>query len=267
MATPIANPPASGVDVARECLYQFLAALLRDPRSAAGQAIEEAAAVELSLAAVDLLREEAQANPVPLGFGELRAEHLDLRALLAELDCSATERQAQYDRVFGLAVPKECPPYETEYHASGDTFFRSQQMADVAGFYRAFGIMPVRQPPERPDSLPLELEFMAFLLMKRRLASQSDAGLEEEELARLCEDAERAFFRDHLVWWVPAFAAGLRSKAETGIYAALARFLAAWLPAERGRLNVPAPRLPVQPEVSSEPDTSESCEGCSALSA
>ena len=148
--------------------------------------------------------------------------------------------------------------YETEYHASKEAFFRSQQLADVAGFYCAFGVRPATASPERPDYLPLQLEFMAFLLLKKRLA----ADAKHEEQQKVCAQAESDFFRDHLVWWVPSFTTGLRRRAESGLYAALAQTLAAFLPTERHRLGVDAPGLPVVPKLIESPEEQSACASC-----
>src|SRR5262249_16104379 len=149
---------------------------------------------------------------------------------------SASELRAEYDRIFGLVLCRECPPYETEYHPSAETFLRAQQLADIAGFYRAFGLEPSRSRPERPDHIALELAFMAFLGRKGR---EAQSGAEKAEEVRVCADAQRKFFRDHLAWWLPFFTTGLRHKAEHGFYAEVGRALAAFLPLERSRLNVP----------------------------
>ena len=69
---------------------------------------------------------------------------------------------------------------------------------------------------------------MAFLLMKGREALASVEDPDADERAEICDRAQRDFFRDHLAWWVPTFAAGLRRKAGGGYHDALAGALAAW---------------------------------------
>jgi len=247
------------LDVARECVYRFLAAALSDPWSGRWQLLFEHESHALVRAAADLLRREAAADSTP-GIGELAAEHLDFARLLDRLPQTASELRAEYDRTFGLILCRECPPYETEYHPAEETFFRSQQLADIASFYRAFGLEPSRTRPERPDHVALELEFMAFLLTKKRLAGEStDEAINKSEV---CVDALAKFFREHLAWWLPAFATGLRRKAEDGFYAAVGEVLAALLPMERAHLHVAAPRLPLQPALIEQPEEQSGCVGC-----
>src|SRR5262249_47366703 len=163
--------------------------------------------------------------------------------------------RAAYDVVFGHVTSRECPPYEAEYHSTSEPFFRSQQMADVAGFYRAFGLELSHAHPERPDHVALELEFLAFVLLKRPLAlAGPGTNAEKDEQVSVCDAAERTFFRDHLAWWLPSFATGLRRKAGHGVYAELGQVLAAFLPVERRRFGVPAPRLPVQASLEPRPE-------------
>jgi TorA maturation chaperone TorD len=262
---PAAEPAAeAAIDLARECLYRFLAAALTDPSADSWDLLRDAGARRLAADAADLLRQEAGAGPVALGFGELPADGLDLTLVLAELGRSREGLTAEHDRVFGLVPSPECPPYETEYHATAEPFFRAQQLADVAGFYRAFGLESSRGRPERPDHLAMELEFMAFLLLKKRLASSGSADDNEGAArARVCAEAEATFFRDHLAWWVPSFATGLRRKADGGLYAAVGRVLAALVPCERRRFGVAPPRLPLQAALIERPEEQAGCAGCS----
>lgn len=254
---------AEALDLARECVYRFLAVVFGDPYAAKWSLALDAVNQLLAQQAADLLREEAGTEPMPLGIGELPAEQLDLLPLLNELAKPLPELRAEYDQVFGLVLARECPPYETEYHATSEAFFRSQQLADIAGFFRAFGLEPSAAAPERPDHLALELEFMAFVLMKKRLALAA-ADEEGTERAVVCDEAQASFFREHLAWWVPAFVAGLRRKAGDGLYDAAGRVLAALTAVERRRFNIPAPRLPLQPAFIERPEEQPGCVGCQA---
>jgi TorA maturation chaperone TorD len=252
------------IDLARECLYRFLAAALTDPRANGWELLADPESGAIAARAAELLREEATNEPAALGFGELPPGDLDLAPLLAELGRPRDEQAAEYDRVFGLVPSRECPPYETEYHATAEPFFRAQQLADVAGFYRAFGLEPSRGCPERPDHLALELEFMAFLLMKKRLAARAADGENGgSDRVQVCADAEANFLRDHLAWWVPSFATGLRRKAGGGPYAALGRVLAALMPIERLRYGVASPRLPLRAAPIEPPEEQSGCSACS----
>jgi TorA maturation chaperone TorD len=107
-----------------------------------------------------------------------------------------------------------------------------------------------------------ELEFLAHLLFLRRLAD--DGSPTGGERTGVCEDAARRFFRDHVAWWVPSFATGLCRRAGTGPYAALGRALAAFLPAERGRLGIKAPQAPVRPARPERSEEDAGCAGCAA---
>ncbi|HEY7311483.1 MAG TPA: molecular chaperone TorD family protein [Gemmataceae bacterium] len=243
--------------VASEFLYHFLAAAVSDPFMSDVSLVLNADGRRLAISATELLRQEASESPIPLGFGELPPSRLDWTSLSIDAPLSLNDLRAAHADVFGLVLPRECPPYETEYCSSAEAFFRAQQLADIAGFYRAFGIQTTHASPERPDHLALELEFMAFLLRKERLACTA-------EQTCVCADAQRSFLRDHLAWWVPSFAAGLRRKAERGFYATVAQVLAAFMPAERARLGVAAPSLPMRPALIERPEEQAGCTGCVA---
>jgi len=247
---PVETLPRSAADdLARECVYRFLAAVAGGPYSGWGRALD-ANGQDLAIDAAAWLLSGCDA------FGRLAEE---LRAPREAL-------RTQYDQVFGLVVPRECPPYETEYYPTEETFGRSQQMADAAGFYRAFGIEPSRSSPERPDHLALELEFMAFLLTKKRLALGDEAAVPEAgERTDLCDRAGRDFFRDHLAWWVPAFVAGLRRKSQGGYLHALADVLAAWVLEECRRLDISAVLRPVRPQLIEQPEDQSGCAACPLL--
>jgi len=233
-------------DLARECLDRFLSAVVTGPYTAVWDRALAAENQGLALEAWRWLRAESDVY--------------DLPRLVEELQAPLDVLRSEYDRVFGLAAPKECPPYETEYYPTQEIFGRSQQLADVAGFYRAFGIEPVQSSPERPDHMALELEFLAFLLLKKRLAlATTDLDPDAGEQASVCERAYRDFFRDHLAWWVPSFATGLCCKAADGYHSVLARVLTGWVTAECRRLDIAAVLRPVRPEMIEGPEEQSGC--------
>jgi TorA maturation chaperone TorD len=256
-------PETDAVDLARECLYRFLSAVVTGPYDDGWFRVLDTHSQELASSAAELLRAVADPGANSLGPCELGVEDLDLAGLLANLRKPIGDLRTEHDHAFGLVIPRECPPYETEYFPSSENFARSQQMADIAGFYRAFGVEPSADRPERPDHLGLELEFMAVLFMKKRMAlASAETNADATEQASVCERAERDFFRDHLAWWVPTFASGLSRKAKGGYLRALARVLAAVVPVERRRLDIPVSSGPTRPDFIERPEEQSGCASC-----
>ena len=244
------------LDIAFETLYRFAAAGLTDPRRDLSDVLFDPGSRELAMGAADVVRSVTRDQTIPLGFGELPIDDLDLPPALAALGDDPEQHTQEYLRIFGLVTCRECPPYETEYYPNQDPFFRSQQMADVAGFYRAFGLEPARQWRECPDHITLELEYVATLLARLRSARASAA---DPDQALVCHDARVKFLRDHVCWWVPSFSVGLRNQAEHGFFSHLGRILAALLPADRHRLQLTPPAAPVMPGNTTAP---AACDGC-----
>ncbi len=136
--------------------------------------------------------------------GERRPDEVDAHAVATWLSLGEPRRERAYREVFGLVVGKTCPPVENEYVPWKDSTHRAQQLADVAGFYRAFGVMPDQTFPEHLDHVALELSFVAFLLEKR--ARLAGAACEEDSRSSIATGALRSFLADHVVWWMPVFA-------------------------------------------------------------
>lgn len=251
---------APAFDVARECTYRFLAAALSDPRRRAeprGFLRRFAGMLEST---VDALRAEYDIDVAELGDGELPPTVLSAAGLAEKLAACEGDLADDYDRVFGLQTVRDCPPYETEFFPNSEPFFRSQQMADIAGFYRAFELQPSNFTRERPDHAALELEFMAFVLFKRRLAVDGNPGdADARNAVEVCDDVLLKFFESHVDWWLPALGRLLEVRDPGGFYGLLGRFLAAFLAGERQWLGIEPSRLNPMPKATDEP---EGCEGC-----
>lgn len=136
--------------------------------------------------------------------------------------------EQQYQDLFGGQVPA-CPPYETEYTAS-HIWMQTQQMADVAGFYRAFGV-DTQETGDRADSLTAELEFMYMLCVKEAVAE--DAG--NPDGVAVCREAQGKFLREHLAVWLPRFVVRLEKAGAEGYYPALARLTERFISADASR--------------------------------
>lgn len=247
---------------ARQVLYRYLSAAFFDPRSGSWFMLARPQTQQGVRAAAELIRDEScrvgcahqaqmsdadkrLAQPIlQLGLGERPLSQLDPAEMLERLPPTEDAANTEFERTFGLVVSGVCPPYETEYLNSKFTFQRSQHMADVAGFYQAFGLNLSRVSPDRPDHISLELEFMACLIGLERQADaecQADtlvSETEQNDRVEICREAQRRFLREHLVWWVPTFSRLLERENPKSVYAAAGRLLCAFLPTERALLGV-----------------------------
>jgi TorA maturation chaperone TorD len=243
-------------------LYRFAALTLADPLTHAWDRLVAVQNDSILDDAAAIVRDAAKRTPCDLGLGERPPADLDPRLVLSQLSASRLAHNAEYEKTFGLLVSSVCPPYEMEYVGSKFDFQRSNTLSDVSGFYQAFGLAVSQEHPERPDHITLELEFMGHLLELERRAtleqSESESGSVET-----CREAQAHFLRDHLAWWLPAFARLLTRESSGKFFPAVGAFLAALIPAERTILRVESQSRPVTP---SQPERPEACEGCQLVS-
>jgi putative dimethyl sulfoxide reductase chaperone len=134
--------------------------------------------------------------------------------------------RAEYVRLFLGTVP--CPPNETAWGASKGLTGGAADLADIQGFYHAFGFEPAGEAREMPDHVAVELEFLAALLVKLAYARIQDWV----EPAAITRDAAHAFLEDHLGRWVNPFANQLRKLDATTPYRETAVALEAAVAAE-----------------------------------
>jgi TorA maturation chaperone TorD len=91
-------------------------------------------------------------------------------------------------------------------------------LADIAGFYRAFGFDISQKTGEKADHLNAELEFVAILLIML-------AKTQESETTRTTHEALSGFSFDHLDEWLPSFCERLTQMTILPIYQQLAQLL------------------------------------------
>lgn len=255
--TTTASDPA--LLLARRACYRFVALALADPQVGVWQELADPEAQALLVQAAEILRDEEAAVARPLALGERPLADLDPTHALARLPRSADEWNKLYETNFGLLGGSKCPPYETEYVPSKFDFQRSNMLADVAGFYHAFGLQTSTTHPDRPDHVALQCEFVAQLLQLEWRARQS-AGKEAGSQAEICHQALRRFLREHIAWWFPAFSSLLARQDPGGFYEAIAHFLAALVAAERAMTGINASDQSAEPSQIENPDECSGCE-------
>jgi len=139
-----------------------------------------------------------------------------------------------YHAVFGHVTLPDCPLYETACGPT-DPFQQAQALADLQGFYRAFGVEPGEEAHERADHLAVELEFMHYLAFREAYALERH-GAERAETLRI---AQRRFLEEHLGRWAPVVARAVAARAGEPL-AAAARALEQFLRDEAARLGAAA---------------------------
>jgi len=177
---------------------------------------------------------------------------IDVRVALPAV--SFAELQAAYRRTFGAAGSLG---YETEYGLPHE-YRQSQEMADIAGFYRAFGFNLGGRRRERPDHIAVELEFMYALALKEAYALET--GIPEH--LEICVAAQGKFLQDHLGRWVNLFAQSVALNASGSLYETVAQFTADFVQTDAERLGVSLDAPPLSDVQHTPFDPDFSCADC-----
>ena len=201
--------------IARSAAYRLLSqALVYPTADAACKTLDE-----------DLPLAESVADALPVEVGNALGEMAS-----ALRGAERHEMEVAYGAALSHVHSADCSAFESDY-LEGDLWRRAHQLADIAGFYRAFG---VSHPSERPDHVAVELEFLHLVSCKLAWALGSEQG----EHAEVCAAAEDRFLTDHVLRWMPGFAARLARTASAGPLRSVARMLAALLRAQSERVGV-----------------------------
>ncbi|MBI4386658.1 MAG: molecular chaperone TorD family protein [Elusimicrobia bacterium] len=137
----------------------------------------------------------------------------DLAALNKSFrDISPEQLEGDYFRLFGSSG---CCPLDLAHHLSPNPFEQSKRLADIGGFYKAFGV----EVDRRLDHLPAMLEFSAYLEIKRSYAETK--GWEERE--QIAKEAVLKFFGEILTPALEGFLKKLKTCSPPEFYMRLAK--------------------------------------------
>ncbi len=209
-------------------------------------AIEQEVARALSRGALYRLLADAFAYPTAPRLADLaeRAQagltaaalSPEVRTRLAALRRAAGEADVETlagEHVFLFDRQVRCPPWEEAWGAAPQMAGKGAALADIAGFYAAFGLAPEGGQPATEDHLVAELEFMSALAVKEAWALAS----EQPEAVEVTRQAQRTFLTDHLGRWAARFAEELSAATPLPFYVAAAGLLADWVAADAAALG------------------------------
>lgn len=178
----------------------------------ADQLLESAAALE-----DDPLLEHAEAVAE-----EAPADEVDVEALYSD-----------WASLFGFEKGGEIQLYEIEY-APGTLVTSTDTLADISGFYGAFGLELEDGNRERVDHLCIELEFVSHLALQTAYLELDG----DEDGVEIVADAQGDFLEDHLGRWAPRLRDTIDEEADVAFYRALADLVAALVDADADRFGV-----------------------------
>ena len=126
------------------------------------------------------------------------AEHLDHAC---KSKTALDDLRSSYIDIFDRSREAN-PPYETEYGRER-AMLKATQLADIAGFYKAFGFLPMTTEGHRDmlDHAAVELEFYSLLLLKTACLMDRDAEGES-----IVKEARSKFMDEHLGTFISAIA-------------------------------------------------------------
>ena len=146
------------------------------------------------------------------GNGELSTPFRSVQDEIKNITMDAMYKE--YLHLFGNAtVAMDCPPYEM-YFSGSHVYQQTQDLADISGFYKAFGLEVLKDDTtNRWDHIAVELEFLHFLTYKLAYAIENHG---EKEL-EACATGKKKFLNAHIGKWIQAFSKAVDKKASADV--------------------------------------------------
>ncbi len=162
-----------------------------------------------------------------------------------------------FSYLFGHTARGEVPPYETEYGAAS-LFQQPQELSDISGFMRAFGLVMEKASHERIDHISCEFEFMCFLCRKEAYAIKNN----DDAMLDVTSKAQSRFLRDHLGTFARAFACRIERADSDGFFGALGALCGAFIQSEAKRIGITLGPEHMQLRSTEEDNVPMACASC-----
>ncbi|NGM70988.1 dehydrogenase [Natronolimnobius sp. AArcel1] len=148
----------------------------------------------------------------------------------------------QYSTIFGFEHGGEISQYEIEY-STGTVLTSTDTIADLSGFYNAFGLEKVDGRRDRSDHLCLELEFVSHLALQTAGLALDD----DKQGVTILENAQEDFLEDHLGRWIPQFRTTVEEGTDVAFYRAFAALCDELIAADAERFGAEPTVFPETP--------------------
>ena len=128
--------------------------------------------------------------------GDVSSALMDFKSYFLANRRRVRDMESEYLRIFDMG--RVISPYETEYlHEKISR--KPYELADIAGFYQAFGfdVSDGAEQREPVDHIAVELEFMAILAYKELYAEEKHQA---DHLA-IVREGQKKFLHEHLARW------------------------------------------------------------------
>lgn len=173
-------------------------------------------------------------------------ELADAAAQVADLAESHEFDELYYEwsSLFGVEEGVTVSPYELTY-LPGPLLTSTRDLADISGFYKAFGLEIADGQNDRADHVVFQTEFLSHLALREAtLRDEADlAGVEVVTEARL------SFVEEHIGRWFWRFADEVSKEDDLGFHTAVINLLSALVESEIDRMGVDPEWVPDHPEV------------------
>lgn len=125
------------------------------------------------------------------------------------------ELQIEHSKLFGS---NPLVPFDLTYYTGDNEFMRAKEMADISGFYKAFGLELTEN--QRVDNISICFEFLSFLLLKEIHASSNN-----NDKIDIVKNAFKSFLNDHIVKFTEKFVKKLNDNSDCLFYDNLSSLL------------------------------------------
>lgn len=218
--------------LARGTLYRLLAQAFRHPGESWQEEWDEIA--RGASTALEVLG--SGTNVLPRSLDSASAALCEAFDLVWAASRDPERIRCDHARLVGHSPRAGTTPYETEWTGAAGEILQYHLLADLGGFYRAFGLELAHSCDERHDHLSIELCFLGFLCVREAAAEERGAS----EVAAIVRDAQRRFLDEHVLRWARSFSTRTKEEDPDGFYGRAAVLLERFLEAERARFGLAA---------------------------